>query len=128
MSSLSPQAMESAGIRPVTADNEADAVTAPSSLYDPTTTFVNGEDDAGGRSRGRCRRRLVDVAFAFTFVRDDHVVDAVFALDGRGEDHSLFHRCFVGVWLLGAMKIKYYVAMLFVLLFGSGFGLKIEVW
>ena len=40
------KAMESAGIRPVTADNEADAVTAPSSLYDPTTTFVNGEDDA----------------------------------------------------------------------------------
>ncbi len=67
--------------------------------------FVNGEDDAGGRSRGRCRRRLVDVAFAFTFVRDDHVVDAVFALDGRGEDHSLFHCCFVGVWFLGDVKI-----------------------
>jgi formylglycine-generating enzyme len=38
------KAMESAGIRPVTADNEADAVTAPSNLYDPTTTFTNGED------------------------------------------------------------------------------------
>ena len=40
------KAMESAGIRPVTADNEADAVTAPSNLYDPTTTFTNGEDPA----------------------------------------------------------------------------------
>ena len=38
------KAMESAGIRVVTADNEADAVTAPSNLYDPTTTFTNGED------------------------------------------------------------------------------------
>ena len=38
------KAMETAGIRPVTADNEADAVTAPSNLYDPTTTFSNGED------------------------------------------------------------------------------------
>jgi sulfatase modifying factor 1 len=38
------KAMESAGVRPVTADNEADAVTAPSNLYDPTTTFTNGED------------------------------------------------------------------------------------
>ena len=38
------KAMESGGIRPVTADNEADAVTAPSNLYDPTTTFTNGED------------------------------------------------------------------------------------
>jgi len=39
------KAMRSAGIRPVTAANGADAVTAPSALYDPTTTFVNGEDD-----------------------------------------------------------------------------------
>jgi formylglycine-generating enzyme required for sulfatase activity len=38
------KAMESAGMRPVKADNEADAVTAPSNLYDPTTTFTNGED------------------------------------------------------------------------------------
>jgi hypothetical protein len=38
------KAMESAGVRAVTADNEADAVTAPSNLYDPTTTFTNGED------------------------------------------------------------------------------------
>ena len=40
------KAMESAGFRRVTADNEADAVTAPSNLYDPTTTFTNGEDPA----------------------------------------------------------------------------------
>jgi formylglycine-generating enzyme required for sulfatase activity len=39
------KAMETAGIRPVTPANEADAVTAPSALYDPTTTFTNGEDD-----------------------------------------------------------------------------------
>ena len=38
------KAMETAGIRPVTPDNEADAVTAPSNLYDPTTTFSNGEE------------------------------------------------------------------------------------
>ena len=38
------KAIESAGLRPVTADNEADAVTAPSNLYDPTTTFTNGEN------------------------------------------------------------------------------------
>ena len=38
------KAMESANLRKVTADNEADAVTAPSNLYDPTTTFSNGED------------------------------------------------------------------------------------
>ena len=31
-------------MRPITPDNEADAVTAPSNLYDPTTTFTNGED------------------------------------------------------------------------------------
>jgi sulfatase modifying factor 1 len=40
------KAMRAAKIRPITPDNEADAVTAPSALYDPTTTFVNGEDDA----------------------------------------------------------------------------------
>jgi formylglycine-generating enzyme required for sulfatase activity len=40
------KAMESAGLRRVTADNESDAVTAPSNLYDPTTTFTNGEDPA----------------------------------------------------------------------------------
>ena len=38
------KACEAAGLRPVTADNEADAVTAPSNLYDPSTTFTNGED------------------------------------------------------------------------------------
>ena len=37
-------AMHGAGIRPLTDDNRADAVTAPSNLYDPTTTFTNGED------------------------------------------------------------------------------------
>jgi len=37
-------AMQSAGIRPVDETNVADAVTAPSNLYDPTTTFTNGED------------------------------------------------------------------------------------
>jgi formylglycine-generating enzyme len=37
-------AMAAARIRPVTPENEADAVTAPSNLYDPTTTFTNGED------------------------------------------------------------------------------------
>jgi len=37
-------AMQSAGIRPVDESNVADAVTAPSNLYDPTTTFTNGED------------------------------------------------------------------------------------
>jgi formylglycine-generating enzyme required for sulfatase activity len=39
------KAMRAADIRPITPANEADAVTAPSALYDPTTTFVNGEDD-----------------------------------------------------------------------------------
>ncbi|MFM7245126.1 MAG: formylglycine-generating enzyme family protein [Planctomycetaceae bacterium] len=39
------KAMRAAKIRPITPDNEADAVTAPSTLYDPTTTFTNGEDD-----------------------------------------------------------------------------------
>jgi len=38
------QKMEAAGVRPVTDANEADAVTAPSNLYDPSTTFTNGED------------------------------------------------------------------------------------
>ncbi len=40
------KAMRAAGVRPITPDNLADAVTAPSALYDPTTTFVNGEDDS----------------------------------------------------------------------------------
>ena len=35
--------LEAAKLRPVTAENEADAVTAPSHLYDPSTTFTNGE-------------------------------------------------------------------------------------
>jgi len=38
------KALESSGVRLVTTANEADAVTAPSNLYDPTTTFTNGED------------------------------------------------------------------------------------
>ena len=38
------KALESSGLRLVTTENEADAVTAPSNLYDPTTTFTNGED------------------------------------------------------------------------------------
>jgi len=38
------KSMEAAGVRPVTPENEADAVTAPSNLYDPTMTFTNGED------------------------------------------------------------------------------------
>lgn len=37
-------AMAAARIRPVTEENLADAITAPSNLYDPTTTFTNGED------------------------------------------------------------------------------------
>jgi formylglycine-generating enzyme required for sulfatase activity len=37
------QAFTAAHVREVTAENEADAVTAPSNLYDPTTTFTNGE-------------------------------------------------------------------------------------
>lgn len=36
--------LQAAGKRVVTADNEADAITAPSALYDPTMTFSNGED------------------------------------------------------------------------------------
>lgn len=39
------KAVESARLRPaVSPDNEADAVTAPSNLYDPTTTFTHGEE------------------------------------------------------------------------------------
>ncbi|MFM1904848.1 MAG: Serine/threonine-protein kinase pkn1 [Planctomycetota bacterium] len=37
-------AMQASGLRPITAANQADAVTAPSNLYDPTMTFVNGEE------------------------------------------------------------------------------------
>jgi sulfatase modifying factor 1 len=37
-------AMHSAKIRPIDDANRADAVTAPSNLYDPTTTFTNGEE------------------------------------------------------------------------------------
>jgi sulfatase modifying factor 1 len=36
--------MQVKGIRPVTPDTEADAVTAPSVLYDPSTTYTNGEE------------------------------------------------------------------------------------
>jgi len=38
-------AMRAANLRSITPANEVDAVTAPSALYDPTTTFTNGEDD-----------------------------------------------------------------------------------
>lgn len=38
------KAFESAQVRLVTEATVVDAVTAPSSLYDPTTTFTNGED------------------------------------------------------------------------------------
>jgi len=38
------KALEAAALRPVNAANEADAVTAPSNLYDPTTTFTHGDD------------------------------------------------------------------------------------
>ena len=38
------KALEASSLRPITADNEADAVTAPSNLYDPSTTFTHGED------------------------------------------------------------------------------------
>jgi formylglycine-generating enzyme required for sulfatase activity len=38
------RASESAGVRKITPENAADAVTAPSTLYDPTMTFTNGED------------------------------------------------------------------------------------
>jgi formylglycine-generating enzyme required for sulfatase activity len=37
------KALEVANRRPVTPDNEADAVTAPSNLYEPSTTYTNGE-------------------------------------------------------------------------------------
>jgi len=36
--------LEAAKMRLVTAENDADAVTAPSKLYDPSTTFTNGEE------------------------------------------------------------------------------------
>jgi formylglycine-generating enzyme required for sulfatase activity len=39
-------ALQSSGARTVEPGKEADAVTAPSNLYDPTTTFTNGEDPA----------------------------------------------------------------------------------
>jgi len=38
------KALEAAHVREVAPTNEADAVTAPSNLYDPSTTFTNGED------------------------------------------------------------------------------------
>jgi sulfatase modifying factor 1 len=38
------KAVEAANLRPVTPQNEVDAVTAPSNLYDPSTTFANGEE------------------------------------------------------------------------------------
>ena len=38
------KSLQAAGKRVVTADDEADAITAPSTLYDPTMTFSNGED------------------------------------------------------------------------------------
>jgi sulfatase modifying factor 1 len=38
------KALEASGLRTITPENEADAVTAPSNLYDPTTTFSKGED------------------------------------------------------------------------------------
>jgi formylglycine-generating enzyme required for sulfatase activity len=38
------KSLEAANMRPVTPANEADAVTAPSNLYDPSTTFTNGEE------------------------------------------------------------------------------------
>ncbi len=37
-------AMQGANIRPVDESNEADAVTAPTELYDPSMTFTNGEE------------------------------------------------------------------------------------
>lgn len=37
-------AMQAANIRTVDASNEADAVTAPTVLYDPSTTYMNGEE------------------------------------------------------------------------------------
>jgi sulfatase modifying factor 1 len=36
--------MQAEKIRPIDEGNKADAVTAPSNLYDPTTTFINGEE------------------------------------------------------------------------------------
>jgi formylglycine-generating enzyme required for sulfatase activity len=40
------KSLQAAGKRVVTDANKADAITAPSSLYDPTMTFTNGEDPA----------------------------------------------------------------------------------
>ena len=37
-------ALEAAGLRSITPDNEADAVTSPSNLYEPDRTFMKGED------------------------------------------------------------------------------------
>ena len=39
------KALEATGERKVTPDRTLDAVTAPSNLYDPSTTFTNGEED-----------------------------------------------------------------------------------
>lgn len=38
------QTLQASGARVVTDANQADAITAPSALYDPTMTFTNGED------------------------------------------------------------------------------------
>jgi sulfatase modifying factor 1 len=38
------KALQAIGERVVTDENQADAITAPSTLYDPTMTFTNGED------------------------------------------------------------------------------------
>jgi formylglycine-generating enzyme required for sulfatase activity len=38
------EAMRGAHIRPIDESNEADAVTAPTPLYDPSTTYMNGEE------------------------------------------------------------------------------------
>lgn len=38
------QTLQASGTRTVTDANQADAITAPSALYDPTMTFTNGED------------------------------------------------------------------------------------
>ena len=38
------QTLQASGKRVITDENKADAITAPSALYDPTMTFTNGED------------------------------------------------------------------------------------
>ena len=38
------KSLQATGARAVTDANQADAITAPSALYDPTMTFTNGED------------------------------------------------------------------------------------